>query len=78
MLDLLSGLVAVLSNGEAVAELGVGKLMQAPRTADTKVTPDVLAAVEVQLKQATTTRLETLEGKNGERVDPLWSKFFVR
>lgn len=57
---ILSGILPVLAPGEAVAELRVGKLVQAPRSCHTEVTPDILVTAEVQLLHCTRTWFETL------------------
>ena len=62
-LFLLSGVLPVLAPGEAVAKLGVGKLMQTPGRRHTEVPPHVLTAPEVQLLNCARTRLETLKRK---------------
>lgn len=46
---LLPGLFAVLSPREAVAKLGVGKLVQSSGSRDAEVTPYVLVARKIQL-----------------------------
>ena len=58
--DVPARVIAVLAPGEAVAELRVCKLVQAPLGRHAKVSPHVLHAAEVELLYSAATGLETL------------------
>ena len=72
--DLLSGILSILSPGEAMSKLGVSKLVQAAWCRHAEVAPHILVAAEVELRDGSSAGLESLwkDKRDTDRGVTVW------